>query len=332
MIRNHSHFSLLRGYGTPEQIVAKAKELGYSYCGLTDYQSISGCIDFYEECIKEEVKPVLGCDFGDFTLIAKNRQGWNELIEILSVDEPNFAFSDNLIRLNHVVGVEAHKNSIELLPKDCQPAYYIEESDKEIHQILISIKINVSIPDIEASLASGSNDHIEYAPYFLSKDFSMKRVNPFVDLIADTVEEFDILSKPRLPKFDCPDDQSEIEYLRELCRVGWKEKLSGIIGPEKVEEYRDRILRELDVIEKADLAGYFLIVQDFMRQAGEDGTLKAIGRGSAAGSMVSYLVGITGIDPIKYGLLFERFYNFARSYPRHVNFEEYKFIDDFRDK
>jgi len=332
MIRNHSHFSLLRGYGTPEAIVAKAKELGYSYCGLTDYKSISGCIDFYEECVKEEVKPVLGCDFGEFTLIAKNKDGWNELIEILSVDEPDFKESANLIRLNHVVYENASDSDIQLLPISCQPAYYIEETDREIHQILISIKINVSIPDIELSLAAGSSEYMEYAPYFLTKDFSMKKVDPAVDLIAGMVDDFNILSKPRLPTFNCPNNQTEIEYLKELCRLGWTDKLAGVIGTENVQEYKDRILRELDVIEKADLAGYFLIVQDFMRQAGDDGILKAIGRGSAAGSMVSYLTGITGIDPVFYGLLFERFYNFARSYPKHVNFEEYKFIDDFRDK
>jgi len=313
MIRNHSHFSLLRGFGTPEKIVDKAKELGYGYCGLTDYKSISGCVDFYEKCIKEEIKPILGCDFDDFTLIAKNKEGWNELIEILSIDSPDFKHSDNLIRLNHVLG-NHHESDITVLSvvpdksshsNDgvlssvvcCPPSYYINTEDKEIHQILISIKLNKDIPHIQENIdncfAICSKYYLEYSPFFLDKDFSMKEVHSDVDTIADMVEEFTILSKPRLPKFKCPNDLSEIEYLKELCRIGWKNKLSGVIGADKVEEYKDRMLRELDVIAKADLAGYFLIVQDLLRKVKEDNILLPTGRGSAAFSLIYALRSLT---------------------------------------
>jgi DNA polymerase III alpha subunit len=232
MIRNHSHFSLLRGYGTPEQIVSKAKELGYNYCGLTDYKSISGCIDFYEECVKQEIKPVLGCDFGKFSLLAKNKEGWNELIYILSVDDPDFSYSENLIRLNHVIGSHDTRDITVLGVNTegdsiwCPPSYYINTEDAEIHRILISIKVNKSVPDIKKDLDENpSSEYKEFSTFFSPhKDHSIKPVHADVDHIADLVEEFNILSKPRLPKFECPGDQSEIEYLRELCREGWKEK------------------------------------------------------------------------------------------------------------
>jgi DNA polymerase-3 subunit alpha len=87
----------------------------------------------------------------------------------------------------------------------------------------------------------------------------------------------------------------------------------------------------MKVIELANLSGYFLIVSDFVNKGRADGQLCSVGRGSSAGCLVSDLIGINLVDPMPYGLLFSRFFNAARAYPKHLSFDEYPFIDEFRD-
>jgi DNA polymerase-3 subunit alpha len=127
--------------------------------------------------------------------------------------------------------------------------------------------------------------------------------------IADMCEDYDITGPPRLPKFPCPNGLEENDYLRQLCRKGWLAKENGW----DKQLYADRVKKELAVIEEADLAGYFLIVQDYVNWGRDQGWLIGPGRGSGAGSLVSYLLGITYVDPIPNGLIFERFYNAGRN-------------------
>lgn len=129
--------------------------------------------------------------------------------------------------------------------------------------------------------------------------------------IADMCENYSILKSPLLPKFQCPGDIPEIEHLRNLAREGWRKKIVGKGLDENV--YRDRVLRELKVMEEANLAGYMLIVQDMVKWAKGQGWLVGPGRGSVGGSLIAYLIDITVVDPIKYGLIFERFYNAGRN-------------------
>ncbi|NIQ14256.1 MAG: DNA polymerase III subunit alpha, partial [Candidatus Dadabacteria bacterium] len=104
------------------------------------------------------------------------------------------------------------------------------------------------------------------------------------------------------------------KYLRFLCRQGWQEKMKHINKSHpRFEEYGNRVNQELDVFCGAGLSSYFLIVQDILKYAKNRGYLTGIARGSAAGCMVSYLTGITQIDPIPHGLILERFYNEGRN-------------------
>ena len=134
--------------------------------------------------------------------------------------------------------------------------------------------------------------------------------------IADMCGEYDILGKPMLPKFKCPKEQTEEQYLRDLCRDGWKNVLmpTGKVNTQSAKDlYTERIKAELDVISDANLSGYFLIVRDIVNSVHQRNHIPGPGRGSAAGCLVSYLVGITQVDPIEYGLIFERFYNAGRN-------------------
>jgi DNA polymerase-3 subunit alpha len=131
--------------------------------------------------------------------------------------------------------------------------------------------------------------------------------------VDSLIESFDILHKPMLPVFDCPNNLNPDEYLRQLCREGWKDKIANTIAKDDQQVYIDRIKRELEVLQGAGLSSYFLIVQDIVNYVRNNGWLPGPGRGSASGCLVSYLIGITSIDPIKYDLIFERFYNSGRN-------------------
>lgn len=143
-----------------------------------------------------------------------------------------------------------------------------------------------------------------------------------IDSISQQCEEYDILGKPMLPEFDCPEGYSEDDYLKQLCRDGWRELLAEtgkVSDKARKQEYLDRIKNEMDVIFEANLSGYFLIVQDIVNHVRKQDWLPGPGRGSAAGCLISYLIGITEIDPIEYDLIFERFYNAGRNTDGHVS-------------
>lgn len=132
-------------------------------------------------------------------------------------------------------------------------------------------------------------------------------------LIESMCEDYDITSPPELPVFDCGTDNHE--HLTQLCRNGWTDNLVNrkILNSSNKQVYTDRIREELQVIKDANLAGYFLVVNDYINWTRSQGWLVGPGRGSGAGSLVSYLLGITMIDPIPHGLLFSRFYNPGRN-------------------
>ena len=119
----------------------------------------------------------------------------------------------------------------------------------------------------------------------------------------------EILKSPIAPPFTCPEGYDSNAWLRKLCNDGWSKlpanRAEGV--------YEDRLVEELAVLEKANLASYFLVIEDILSYVRQHGWLSGPGRGSAAGCLVSYLIGITQVDPIPYGLLFSRFYNEGRN-------------------
>lgn len=148
-------------------------------------------------------------------------------------------------------------------------------------------------------------------------------------LIAQMCENYSVFSKPKLPKFDCPDGMGSPEYLRKLCRDSLAQK-SHLDN----QTYRDRMEQELAVFEKAGISSYFLVVQDYVNVAKARGELIGAGRGSAAGCLVSYLIGITRVDPIEHDLSFERFYNEGRNTPEKTALPDIDidFMKDHRHK
>jgi len=222
-------------------------------------------------------------------------------------------------------------------------SYYPERKDAVDHRVLICTKLKTTMRQLADKISNAKD--IDLLKFIRSSSYHIKTREAIeaaysseqvdnLDKITELCADINILSKPKLPNFETPDGSTEDEYLKELCRKGWKRLIMTGVDPYKYDIYKDRVLKELEVIEKANLAGYFLIVQDYVNYFRDQGCLVGPGRGSGGGSLVCYLTGITLIDPIEYGLIFERFYNEGRNTEDHVSLPDIDidFPPSYRDK
>ena len=205
----------------------------------------------------------------------------------------------------------------------CTPdAHYCRKEDAADQRVLLCNNLKTTFPEISRKISN--NEEVPLGCFFLSdnyhilsyeeiKNLHTKEEIDNTNLVSDMIEDYDILSKPNLPVYNCPKNMNPDEYLRELCRIGWKEKIATKIPQEQHSKYVERIKHELEVLQGAGLSSYFLIVQDIVNFVRKNGWLPGPGRGSAAGCLVSYLIGITSIDPLQYNLIFERFYSAGRN-------------------
>lgn len=207
-----------------------------------------------------------------------------------------------------------------------QDIHYAKKEDAPYHDILVAVQTGARLSD-DDRLTLSVDDFSLNTPEEMAEKFQ-----DAPEAIANTVKiaercnlELE-LGKVILPNFPKPDGKSANQYLEELIQ----ERIGGRFPGEKLtQEVKDRLAMELGVIEKTGFADYFLIVQDFINWAKSHGIAVGPGRGSAAGSLVSYILGITDLDPIAYGLLFERFLNPDRIQMPDVDVD---FADTGRDR
>ncbi len=205
----------------------------------------------------------------------------------------------------------------------CTPdAHYAEKDDSIDQRILLCNNLKTTFSEINKKIVSGQQ--VPMSTFFLSDNYhilSPEEIREIhtdqeidnTNLVDSMCEDYDITHKPMLPPFECENGENPDEYLRHLCRQGWKEKIANNISKDIEQVYIDRIKYELSILQGAGLSSYFLIVSDIVKYVRDNNWLPGPGRGSAAGCLVSYLIGITSIDPIKYNLIFERFYNSGRN-------------------
>jgi DNA polymerase-3 subunit alpha len=210
-------------------------------------------------------------------------------------------------------------------------SHYCTKQDSDDQKVLLCTNLRTTLAQIQRSIKD--EEEVGLGCFFKSNNFhipsydEMKQFHTDEELqntvrIADMVEDYSMLGKPILPPFDCPGGSSPAEYLRHLCREGWKKKIATKIPKEQHQTYADRVKYELEVLQGADLSSYFLIVRDIIDYAKSNNWLVGPGRGSAAGCLVSYLINITAINPIPYDLLFERFYNAGRNTKDRVSYPD----------
>lgn len=183
--------------------------------------------------------------------------------------------------------------------------HYINKEDAYAHEILLCIQTAKTIDDQDRMKFPTDEFYlkssVEMEELFKSIPEALENTVKIADRCNVTIE----FNKTKLPKFETPDGINSKEYLRKLCFKGLKERY----GENPDEAIIKRLNYELSVIETMGYVDYFLIVWDFIKFAKDNGIMTGPGRGSAAGSVVAYVLGITKIDPIKYSLIFERFLN-----------------------
>ena len=182
--------------------------------------------------------------------------------------------------------------------------HYTFESDAAAHDILLCIQTQKKVTDENRMRYEGGQ-------YFIKSPEEMYTLFPYAaealentHKIAERCHVEIEFGEYKLPVFDVPEGYTALEYLQKLCREGLNERY-----PDPSEELIERLDYEIETIRSMGFVDYFLIVGDFIKYARDHGIIVGPGRGSAAGSIVSYSLGITNIDPIRYNLLFERFLN-----------------------
>ena len=282
-----------------------------------------GVYYFYKKCIENGIKPIIGLDinYDNYRVIlyCKNYNGYKCLLKLSSLDKvisSDFINVDDLICIVPYSSLDkydelknifssifvGYKNKQEEELGYANMVYMndilcIDKSDLGYLKYLECIKTGKSINEIlDSSCYMLSFDEVnKLYPRYISNNY---KIYDMCDLKME-------YSCDLLPKYDCLDKMDSLSYLKSLCVDGMKR----IFGSSAPKVYVDRLKYELDVINNMGFCNYFLVVSDYVKFAKESGILVGPGRGSAAGSLVSYLLNITTIDPIKYNLLFERFLN-----------------------
>ena len=193
-------------------------------------------------------------------------------------------------------------------------AHYLSKQDVEAHDALLCVLTGKLISDEKRLRYTGTE--------YIKTEEEMRRL--FVDhlepevveeairntvRVAEKVEDYDILGKYQMPRFPIPEGHTSVTYLREVTEQGLRDRLELASEAPIDPAYADRMAHELKIMEQMGFPTYFLVVWDYIRFAREQSIPVGPGRGSAAGSLVAYALGITNIDPVSNGLLFERFLN-----------------------
>ena len=381
----HSEFSLLDGMCRLKDLPKRAKELGMKAIAITDHGVMYGAVNFYKECVKEGIKPIIGCEvyvaprtrfdkevgiddnYYHLILLVKNKKGYENLIKLVSLGftegyyyKPRIdldilkKYSEGLVCTSACL---AGQISQALLSDDYEEAkrvalwfkdvfkddYYLEIQNNGLQkQIMVNQKIVKLARELDIPLVATNDAHylkkedfynhevllcVQTGKKITDEDRMTFEVNEFYiktpeemadyfsafpDAIENTVKiadkcNFDFeFGVTKLPNYDVPKEfKTHEEYFRKLTEDGIKERY----GKNPSQEIKDRVEYELSVITKMGYVDYYLIVWDYIHYAKSVGIPVGPGRGSGAGSIVAYAIGITDIDPIKYNLLFERFLN-----------------------
>jgi len=327
-----SNYSLLSSMLKIEDIISYSLKNNLTSCFLTD-SNMYGAMEFYKKCREHQLNPILGLELKleETTLLvyAKNYQGYQSLIKLSTLQneekltlEKVKEYSNQLILImplyqkelyNNLkekfasiyLGYQNRKEENDLLKITdqvvfCRKILYLTKKDAEVLTYLYRIRDNKTVSDeIEYNVEENSLEDFNITEYTDQKGLlTIEEISKKCEL---TFPKPELL----LPIYDTKNNLDASTYLFELTKAGLKKRLHQSIP----KEYQTRLQYELNIIDKMGFSNYFLVVYDFIKYAKQNGILVGPGRGSAAGSLVSYSLGITDIDPLKYDLLFERFLN-----------------------
>lgn len=327
-LNTKTEYSFLDSVVRVDDYLNMAEKMGYKQLGICDVGNLHGAYHFAIEAQKRNIQPIIGIELVfeleslpvSFSFIAKNTEGYKNLLKISSSHNyGRHRFSDIGSFLNNVVlvvpesyanlsalsqiqavvyvgisptGAEGTSHQFPYLP--FQSVRYLSQADNESLEVLHAIR-DLMPYNQELTL---SNDQLLQRPEIYEKLYA-KNYPQALDNLEHLVANisYDFSGKLGLPQFDKQRDAAEL--LRERAEVNLP---TG-------EDYRARLEHELSVIHQMGFDDYFLIVADLLRYASENDIYCGMGRGSAAGSLVAYTLGITHVDPVANNLFFERFLN-----------------------
>ena len=310
-----TEYSLLKSLIKLPDLISFLLENNIKECAICD-ENLNGFMDFYLKCKENNIKPIIGLDTVyesmHIYVYAKNYLGYQELLKIDYLkDNMNLSYleNSNLLVIIPFKSIDIYEK---LKYKDNIYIGFCNDIEKN-NALLICDKI-VYVDNVRC-LFKKDISYLKYLKMlndnFVYNDNAYYKTSSFEDI--QTTYEFSKqinleipFDRKYIPKYNNSDNN--YEYLKKLCILGLNKRFNGKVS----NKYKERILYELDVINKMGFVDYFLIVYDYVLYAKKNDIFVGPGRGSAAGSLVSYSLGITNIDPIKYDLLFERFLNINR--------------------
>ena len=379
----HSEYSLLDGANRCCDLAKATAEMGMPAVALTDHGVMYGCVDFYNECKKSGVKPILGCEVYvapsghtcksmkeqfHLILLAENDEGYHNLMKLVSIactdgfyyrpridhdllarysrgiiassaclggEIPSMIISGNeegalsrammyrdiMGRDNFFLEIQSNslreqaivnKTLIEMSRRHGFPliatndSHYMKRSDAEWHDVLLCVQTKSEVNSPDRYRFTG-DDYYFRSPEEMWAIFGASVPESLTNTVA-IAERCNVelkFGEYHLPNYEIPEGETLATHLRKISSEGLGARLRGEIP----ENYRERLDYELGVIEQMGFPGYFCIVSDIIATSKERGIPIGPGRGSAAGSLVAWALRITDLDPIRHGLLFERFLN-----------------------
>jgi len=405
-LHNHSHYSLLDGAVTVQDLVAKADRLGMKALALTDHGALFGAIEFYKVALERGIRPIIGCEMYvapddhrkktktgpgaevayHLILLAKDLEGYHNLMKLSSISyvdgfyyKPRIdkklleQYRKGLICLTSCLKGEVPQaimlRGIDVARKVAGEYrdifgedFYLEiqvhglPEENHVNRGILDISSHMGIPvvatndthyldrehaeaqDLLLCIQTGKNREDKNRMRLATPEFYLKSREEMEPLFleaphamfrtAEVAEKCNLVmhfNERHLPRFPLPSGEESLEkYLGRLAHEGLKRRF-----PNPTKEMVDRLEYEIGVISHMGYSGYFLIVRDFVKFAKDNNIPVGPGRGSAAGSLVSFSLGITDLDPLKYGLIFERFLNPDRISMPDIDID---FSDDGRGK
>lgn len=318
-----SDYSLLQSLIKIPDLISYLLEHNIMACGILD-DNLFGSICFYKECIKNNIKPIIGLDVciqdKHIYLYAKNYQGYKSLLKINTIKQQReLQYTDLISYKKDVICVLPYR-SIDIYEEikkiyeilfvgygnnfEKQNASLVSKHIVYINEVRVFNFQDIRYLQLLREIDTGEScDLIEYQESYLERNVLLddqETIKNFISLVDLKIE----FNQVYIPHYDKKIEDS-FAYLSSLCKKGLIKRLHNDLK----KNYVERLMMELSVIKKMGFVDYFLIVYDYVRYAKTHNILVGPGRGSAAGSLVSYCLGITNIDPIEYDLLFERFLN-----------------------
>lgn len=335
----HTSYDLLNSSIKIKDCITKAAKEGYTSLAITDTNVLYGYPQFYDACIAANIHPIFGMTTYvtdglvsvETIILAKNNQGLKDLFKLSSAikmkekSETSFEwlkkYNDNFVVIFKNV-VEEHQSLLQTFSNDdevflnhtsqklfdlpvvwAQSTSYLNQEDGDTLTALAAIRDNSKLDLVKEE--HEYNAHLFSLNELDTLDLSDEvwQNTNYIETICKAELQY---HQSLLPKFKTPDNQSSKDYLYQTLQQNLK-KLN--LSSEIKQGYNKRLVHEYDIITRMGFEDYFLIVSDLIHYAKTNGVFVGPGRGSSAGSLVSYLLDITTIDPIKYNLLFERFLN-----------------------